>query len=252
MENTSSKLPFFVLDNPMTNSPLPLVAGLLGAGILGGLTATFFAPAPVEVPTSTGAIAPAAAQVTPEQLSQVLESIDHLSKRIGTLELMPASTRREVASEPGLTLPIEELEQAIAAVLTKQAGGTSGVQNIVAESLGQIRAQEEVDRDIARDQRRVDQLQKRVDDLTEKLALYPDQASKMLGIFTDENAKRDELRDAMRNGTGDMDSWRTLRDDTKTAIGEVLTPEQLDQYNESNQGFGGFGGFGGGRRNGGQ
>ena len=183
----------------------------------------------------------------------MLERLDDLSQRVGSIELTPAPVLRELATEPGASIPAEQLEQAVAALLTKQAGGNVGVQDMVAETLGQIRAQEEVDRDIARDQRRVDQLQNRIDDLTEKLALYPDQASKMLGIFTDENVKRDELRDAMRNGTADMESWRTLRDETNAAIGEVLTPEQLEQYNETNRGFGGFGGRrGGGGQPGGQ
>lgn len=234
----------------MSNLSLPLVLGLLGAGVVGGLTTHFLAPTPAEAKsTESEAISPALGNTDIGPLSQQLAAI---TKRLELLEAGDALSSRRPASESPLMLPPEQLEEAVAAAIAGKVGGTSSMQSMVASTLDQIRAQEEAQKEIERDQQRQDALQRRVDRLTEDLGLYPDQATKMLDILSTESAKRDELRNAMRDGAGDFttvrDDMSALRDSTKLAVSEVLSAEQLEKYNESNTGFGGFGG---GRRGGG-
>lgn len=239
----------------MTSSPLPLALGFIGAGLVGGLAAHFMAPTSPAQASETSALVPGApAESSAEstiELEALQEQLATLTRRLDMLEASGSLQGRMPVGSSELPIANEELEEAVAAVLKKQSSSGSGVQELVANTLTQIRDQEALDAEIQREQRRADAMQRRIDKLTEDLGLYPDQASKMFDVLTNEETKRNELRDAMRNGTADFstmrDDMRSLRDESQAAIAEFLSPEQLEKYNESNSGFG----FGGGRRGGG-
>jgi septal ring factor EnvC (AmiA/AmiB activator) len=129
------------------------------------------------------------------------------------------------------------------------------VRSMITSTLDDIQAQEELEREMEREQRRLDQLQARVDRLAEQLALYPDQAASVYDIYADRDAQRDAIREDMRNGTADFtnirESFRSLDEETDTALQGVFTAEQYTKYTEENLGNTGRGGFGGGGGRGG-
>jgi len=241
----------------MSSSSLPIALGLVGAGLVGGLVAHFMSPTPAAQARETEALSPGSPMASSAELDTVLTQLEGLTRRLEMVEASNSLAGRTPVG--GTDIPIEDaaLEQAVAAVLQKQAGSGSGVQNLVANTLDQIRDQEAIDKQIQRDQQRQDALQRRVDKLTEDLGLYPDQASKMLDVLANEETQRNDLRNAMREGTADFstirDDMRGLSDASQASIAEFLSADQLEKYNESNSGFGGFGGGrgGGGGRNGG-
>jgi len=223
---------------------------MLGAGLVGGLTAHFLAPTPAEAKSGASeALSPALDDVDLGPLNVQLAA---LTRRLDMLEAGDSLGTRRPAGDAALFLPPEQLQEAVAAAIEGKVGSAGSMQSMVASTLDQIRMQEEAQKQIERDQQRQDALQRRIDRLTEDLGLYPDQASKMLTILSNEDTQRNDMREAMRTGGADFanlrDDMNTLRDTTKNAVAEVLTAEQLEKYNASNNG--GFGG-GGGRRGGG-
>jgi chromosome segregation ATPase len=238
----------------MSSSSLPIALGLVGAGLIGGLVAHLFAPTPSVAAGDPAALAPTGATVSPEELGVVQDQLESLTRRLDMLEASDGLAARQPAGES--LLGSADLEEAVAAVLQKQAKSSEGMQSIVSDTLESIRLQEAAEKQLAADQRRADALQARIDRLTEELGLYPDQASKMFGVLETEDTKRNELRNSMREGTADFstvrESMRGLRTDSETAMAEFLTAEQLEKYNETNSSFFGRGGGPGGNSGGGQ
>jgi len=242
----------------MNTPPLLLAGGFLAAGLVGGLAASLFAPTPETAQAADSDVLPAAAApASAAEVAALRTEVERLADRLammggtdGTLAL-----RTPEGDLPRAAFTEEQLEEAVAAVLTK-GGDTAAMSSLVANSLESIRAQEEVERQIERDQRDQQRMQARIDNLTERLGLYPDQATAVLDLYTEMDVKRDELRDQMRNGAGDFaslrDTMRGLQDETDAAMQGILTPEQYTTYDEENLGsFGGRGGFGGGGNRGG-
>lgn len=234
----------------MNSTPLPIVLGLLGAGLIGALSAHLATPSPAA--QEPGVIAPDTATASSAQLDELASQVESLSKRLQMLEMSTDSGARQAIGTPEMVMDDGQLEAAVTAALKGQTGELTGVKDLVATTLNQIRAQEETQQELEQQQRREEALQRRVDRLTEELGLYPDQASQMLTALATEEQKRNEMRDAMRSGTADFttirDDMRNLRDETTTVISGFLSADQLEKYNESNS----FGGFGGGRGGGGR
>lgn len=233
------------------NQSLPLVLGLLGAGAVGAVTATLFQPTPN---STTDTSAPIERTVeTNKTMATLSEEVQRLGRRLDMLESAPPASVRQAVGEMPITISEEALEGAVAAALAGQPGGTAGVKTLVASTLEQIRAQEDLDREIEREQRRQDGIQRRVDRLVDDLELYADQPAQMFEILNTESLKRDELRNAMRDGSATFEDMTALRDETQNSLSKVLNSTQLEKYNESNRfnggggrGGGGFGGGGGG------
>ena len=239
------------------NQSLPLVLGLLGAGAVGAVTATLLQSGPTSKADPTAPI-----ERTVENnktITTLAEEIKRLGRRLDMLESAPPASARQAVGEMPISISEEALEGSVAAAMARQPGGTAGVQTLVADTLEQIRAQEELDREAEREQRRLDGIQRRVDRLVEDLELYADQPTQVFEILNTESVKRDELRDAMRDGSATFEDMTALRDEIQTSLGQVLNSTQLEKYNASNRfggggrGGGGFGGggFGGGGNGGG-
>lgn len=237
----------------MNSSPLLLGICAVAAGITGSLATYLLAPDAVaaSTPGSEG-LSPASSVLVSDQFDKLVTATESLERRLSMLESSSRGAGREIVLGEGevLTAPADPaILAAVEAYMSKASGDQGSVKDLVASTLTQIRDQEDVDREIARDERDAAQLQARVDKLTEDLGLYADQSTKLYDALFEEAAKRDDLRDLMRDGTGDMDAvrdeMRGLRDNTTLALGQFLTAEQLEAYNESNTGRGGRNGGGG-------
>lgn len=225
-------------------TPLPLILGLLGAGAVGAITATLVQPAPAP----TGEHAAVGRSMTQSaDLDALTAELAQLNRRLEVLETAPPTSVRQAAVEAPLVIDDQQLEQAVAAALSEQPGGKAGVETLVADTLDFIRAKEEAEAELAREQRRLDGIQRNVDRLAERLELYGDQPEQLFTVLNDESLRRDELRDLMREGQATFDDMRTLRDETQTQLGQILTADQLAKYEELND----RGGRGGGRGPGG-
>ena len=241
----------------MNTPPLLIVGGFLAAGLVGGATATLLAPGQ-PAPDPAGDSLSLTPDATPEtrQLADLVETVAALTDRLAMLEARPTGSSRVPAGDlPDAALDAEALEAAVASALDSSSEGAA-MRLMVSQALEDIRAQEEVERDIERDQRDQQRLQAQVDRLTEQLGLYPDQVTAVLDLYAAQDAKRDELRDSLRDGGGGItdvrQAFRDLNDETKAGMEGILTPEQFTTYTEQNLGGGGFGGgFGGGGRRGG-
>ncbi len=140
---------------------------------------------------------------------------------------------------------------ALAAAL-REGRTTENFQVLVASALDEIREQEENERNLKEHEQMLERLETRLVDLTEELGLTPYQVKEMRPLLLAQEEKRMELFNAMREGAGDFrnvrEEMRTIRDEHVQAVANVLTPEQLEGYED--QGFRGFGrgDFGGGGR----
>lgn len=229
------------------NQSIPLLIGLIGAGAVGAITATLLQPSTAPTATEPGAIERTATADT--SIADLSKEVKRLTQRLEALESMPGTNSRAPAIDVPLAIDNSALEEAVAAALADSSTGKGGVQNLVASTLSEIRAQEEADAEAAREQRRLDGLQRYIDRLETDLELYGDQPTQVFNILNDESARRDELRDLMRDGQATFEDMTALRDETKAALTNVLTQSQMEKYEETNR-FRGFGGGNGGGRGG--
>lgn len=239
----------------MNNSPLLLVGGFLAAGLVGGLAATVFAPSGSQPNQDDSSEVILPGQDADGSLSELTDQVRVLAQRIEMLENTDSlGTRRPTGEMAMSAFTEEQLQEAVAAVITGSPDqGT--MRTMIANTLEDLRTQEEIQKDMEREQRRLDQLQSRVDRVAEKLGLYPDQSTALYDIYADSDEKRNTLRDDMRNGTADFttirESMRAIGDEADVALQGLLSPEQYTQYEEENLGGGGGRGGGGGGRGGG-
>src|SRR5262249_52380207 len=121
-------------------------------------------------------------------------------------------------------------------------------------ALDTIKAREEADRDAKRKEIQAQRVEERVAKLELELGLNKRQASDLRTTLIAQDDKREALFSKLRDGDGDprdlRDSFRTIRDETYTALQGILTAEQLENYRRSEEADfrRGFGDFGGGPR----
>ncbi len=239
----------------MSNStPLILLGSILAGGASAVGATVLLAPAP----QSEGVQAAAG----PELLAAIDElnaSVSSLNSRIEKLEsaetLAPIAAPGRVAA----TLDRSEIESVVSEMLGSVDGPAAATPSLESAVANVIEMREEREKQ-EREQRRADAEAKRLEDrlakLQTELGLDQTQLDSMRGIFQDQTAKVDEMRQTMREARDsglDMGSmremWTGLRDETNTAIQGVLSPSQYEQYQESTpiQRWVGRGGDTGGR-----
>ena len=209
----------------------------------------------------TAALAAAVAELT-ETTAALKEQLVALEMRQVALENRPAgvpSGRQQVA--PGadeVPADLEALRELAAAMQSDGAAAPSELQSLI---LAVVEGEEERER-LAEEERRrtaaLERVDERVYELQEVLGLTQDQSADMRRILGHEQIQRQDLFAAMReDGVFDResmrDSWREIRDESRTAIEGVLAPDQYERYLELERdrggrfGGGGFGVGGGGR-----
>lgn len=219
--------------------PIVIVSSLLagGAGAVAATALTSSAPAPAETTTP---------QLGDEILAQ-LEGLQEIArenaKRIEELEtaptLAPVGSMRADA-DGGLS---EADVRAIVSELTaKEVGEPS---SMAAATVERVLEQREERERLEREQRRAQEREKRVEDRLAKmqteLGLDLGQMNQMRSLYLERDAKRDEMRQTMRQGFQDGtvtresmgEMWRTMQTEHETAVQGILTAGQYEQYQES-------------------
>jgi len=252
---------------------LAILAGAL-AGVGGAFVSqTLLAPAdahrPVEESLGLEPGSDVDAGALAEQVAVLRQKNDDLLMRLSALEnRMGSSLREEVPTESSEEVAaLQRQVVQLAMALDNPASAESvSLRKAVGTALEDIRAAEEAEREKEREEREARRMDEQVVRLTEELGLDTSQAKDLRNLLDSEKLKRDELFATMRDGTMNREDMReamgTLRDDWNTALAGILTPAQLQTYNDSNLGRtlnnfgrggdrggragGGFGGFGGG------
>lgn len=233
------------------------------AGAIGGVAATVVTKiveepvsASVETQTSLSPLTNDSTGDLEERVAQLQKENDSLAIRIASLESRPTSSREEIVAEG--SQDVAELEQQIlelsAALKNPSSAQSAGLRNIVANAMEEVRDQESAERDAERQQRDIDRVVERMDDYAEKLGLDAIQKKSMQDVLITETTKRTAMFNEMREGGMDRDTIRasmtTLGDETKAALGNILTQTQLETYNDISSDRGRF--FGGGGDRGGR
>jgi hypothetical protein len=239
---------------------LALLAGAIG-GAAGSIAVNSFgaAPAGVESETSMGALSPVGSAETGEwsdEASALRRENKELSLRLVALESrVSVSSRAQVVDVSGDDASIAELQKSVAALAAAlenpQSASSAGFRQMVASALEEVQTAEQEERQTEREKREVDRIMESMADYSEKLGLDGIQRQSMQDVLIDSSSKRNELFTSMRDGSVPREDIReaftTQRADTEALLGQILSAQQLEDYNGMSQGGGGFGGGRGGR-----
>jgi hypothetical protein len=245
-----------------------LVSSLITGAVAGAVAATVTVlvlgsdPAAPATPTAASLQPSAVRPVEPgnaEALAAVRTELAMLGERVKGLETRPAPARQvveapsEVAQAALDAEAVVQMRELVAALDDPNAAVPAGLTESMRQVYDNIRAEEREERDRERAEFQERQMNERMERYTAALGLDKYQASEMRVILTGEQTRRDEMFASARE-TGEWmtvrDTMRTLRDETQAALGNLLSPTQLAQYDEMDGGGRGFGGFGGGDRGG--
>lgn len=153
---------------------------------------------------------------------------------------------------------IAELRDLVEEALKNPASPTAPIlREQVSNVVKELREQEEAEREAQRKKDREEAAERRVSDMAKELGLNAYQTEVLRKSMADAEAAMMALRDN-RDGTGGdfRETMDKVREDTKSALGAVFTPEQMSTFEEKYSNgrflFGGGrgGGFGGGGRGG--
>lgn len=239
-----------------------LIAGLVGgaaAGVGTGLLADSEKSAPAHV-EDVGLFPGMTEEVDLSvELADLRRENKELSLRLSTLESRSANQSRE-AVPVAQTANFEELQAQLAelaaALKNPQSAQATGLRNMVATTMEEVKEAEAEGRRVEREQREIDRIVERMDKYAETLGLDNIQKKSMQDVLLTANIQRTALWTSMRDGGGiareDIRStMKTMTDDTQAKLGNILTVQQLETYNaESNDRGGRFGGGGRGGRGG--
>ncbi|MCP3914291.1 MAG: hypothetical protein GY711_01910 [bacterium] len=238
-----------------TSVIVALVAGLAGGAVGAGVSGLVFTP-------SSGTTTDTASAVAPEvpvgdivdQLAALRESNAALQRRLDMLEMTPRTNAdaRSAIEAPEAVEVEQELKQLVA-TLKDPSKPIPGFENHVRQAMESIEEQERQEREAKRAEEREKRLEDRLAGLTSELGLDKFQVGEMRRVLGEEGARRDTFLTKMREDgqRPNREAWGELREQTQTELGKVLTPTQLETYNESNSDRWGRGGRGGGGRRGG-
>lgn len=235
-----------------------LVAGMVGAGVVGGLMATKSEGAKGDEVASLDPVADTGLDALQTKVAKLERENAELRDRVDSLELRPVAAHRDPAplSAAGLSPEDAEEERALLATLDDPAAPIPpALREAFEQTYRDIREQEAQERQREREQREAERISDRVKELAPELGLDQFQVGKMTDVLVNESVERNRMFSEMREGGGDFGDarqmMRDLRQQTTDALAQILTPMQLEQYQEQqNDRWGGFGGPGGGGRGG--
>lgn len=244
--------------------PLALIVGLVAGGT-GAAAVTLLQPN--ASPGNSGRTA-----ATLNDSSELLQQVRAMSETNATIVTRLQRLEAEIAMgavPQQIRMPVSvdnepiDLDAAVAAAVAKLSTSSSGAFvspdfRKQVETVLELKAEEDrLAREQKRAQTEAQMLEDRLAKLQTDLGMDSRQVDGMRQIFIESDAKRSEMRDAMRgqaNGDAPADfqtmrtQWQSLQDGMNLQIQGVLTPSQYEQYQTTNsdRGFGGGrGGFGG-------
>ncbi len=238
----------------MPMKPAVLLFAALAAGVVGSVIGgSFGATASSESSSDEGR------QITQmtDRMERLLDGQEMLADRIARLEARPlaASTpRRAPVALPAAPAMPAELERLAASLSDESAPLPSNFTARVGEAMEEVRELERQEEAARREERFEDRMERRLAELQESLGLSTGQVLSLGNVLRDDRTARTELFTEIRE-SGDWGSIReasqALREDRDAALAGVLTPSQLEQYQEEESDDRGWGGWGGGGRGGG-
>lgn len=247
----------------MNRMKQPLLGGIVAGALAGALTgfaaASLFAPVPDDAPVPA-VIAPRTGDAGElrGELDALRSKNFELSQRIAELEDLGqelAQTRVPARDASEVTVDVETVDQLRRLTAALEDPGTPLPESLVAgvsTALQHIREDEERAREEVRRAAQADRLDERIAALTERLGLTLVQADQMRTHLESMSDWRNELMREARD-SGDFgsirDQMRGLRDEAEAALGQILTPAQLEDFRAIEREEGNpFGGRGGPRR----
>ncbi len=200
-------------------------------------------------------------RVLSERVDRVTDQNREMVDRLQSIELqlMSLSAEANARPEPVVLAEVQPVveDPEVDAVVAALTDSDSALPETFTEKIGDVvqalRDEERRQRDEERDQARADALEQRLEELAKELQLDAYQVNGMRDIFADSQTKRGELFETARatNDWGNLrESMETIRGEADEALGQLLSPTQMEQYEEAQGGWGGFGGGGGGGRRG--
>lgn len=196
------------------------------------------------------------------RLAQMKSQLDDVDQRLRGLALRPIAQPAEplplgnnATLDPATLAQVERVAAALDSGMAMN--GDAVLIDQVDEAVKRLRDEERDEQRQRRADERVEQIDARLVELQGELGLDSYQVNEMRALFVDAGAKRDEGRDLMRAGEWEAgrELFDELRETTDMRLGEILSPVQLEGYDEtggiSPRGFGGPGGGRGGRGGGG-
>ncbi len=228
----------------MNQSFLLLAAGLTGltGGLLGQMLLSDPAPAPAS-PAPPAVLAGEDRELLQDlasRLSVVEGDLAAVSQRLAEGVASGRTALPDPTSVPAGLSPDEADAWQRAAVAAEWLS-QEDFQAAVAQAILEKEKQEEAEREAARLERRQRQHEQRMARLTEELALAPEQAEQVSDILWEADQKRDRVFREMREtgGWADRETLRAtfteLNEERNARLSEVLTPEQMQQYEESSR-----------------
>ena len=239
-----------------SNTPL-LFAGAILCAATGALAAHLLGPREPSTPayaSGAPALEPSADPLV--DLGAEETATRELDRRLGALELAQhASSRADLGSAEDDTVGadrIAELEQRLAALEERLAAGGAAralplavneeMKLQVAEALEEVRMDEAVEKITDRQEREAEALEQRLDKYQAALGLSEGQVSDLRGMFEERQRRERELVQLWRDGADDetmTTEKESLRADLSNQLGEVLSPQQVEEFYELQRGGGG-------------
>ena len=240
----------------LTAAVVGAVAGFAGAFSASALLGPSAASEPQEVAVASAPAKPDTARVESleDELADLRTENRMLAQRVELLEQRPVAAARE-AVPAGPDPDVAQLQDQMRTLVAAFSGGDELPPNVASTFRGLVDTIEE-EKQEEREQRwaeaREQEMNARIERLTNELGLDDYQSNELRVILEDERAKREQLfADARENGTWTnlREEMRTVRDEVNESLELLFTPDQLELYNETERRR--FGGFGGGPPGGG-
>ena len=221
------------------------------AGILGSLaTSLFVMPSQVETASPVASmpdVAVATGGVSKDEMQHELDGLratnNALSQRIAELEeaRVWATDRRQVveANRANAMTQEEQMKQAMASLTNPDGTMPPEVAEGVRRAFEDFRAEEREESAKRWEEARLAELAERIDRYTTDLGLDDYQSKELGALLTHEHERRGELMtDARENGTFTnlREEIRELQRETRDGLELVLTPDQMEKYNETSRG----------------
>jgi hypothetical protein len=212
-----------------------ILAGALSGAVAGVLAGTLLRPAQ----SAPRVVAEEGLQVAAleRRLDALGQANRDLAERLRMLEDRPviAPPVREVvvAAPAPEEVEREQEREALAAVRDPGGAPPENFRQSVDDALRSLREQEQREREAQRRERYEQRLDEQLAELSLELGLTQYQSGELRKVMLDINGRRDAIVNAARD-QGDWvsvrDQMRELRTQTETALGQVLNPNQYEQF----------------------
>ncbi len=223
---------------------LPLILACLASGVVGSAATHYLSPA-------------ASSSDSSETVAELQEALDELRTEMRSrgdsmrdladaVERMESETQlvpfiAERTAVPDVITGGDEVAAIDASTEAIQIGETrisqAQFENWVRQANESIRAQERIERDEERRIREGERVEERVAALTTELGLDAHQQSEFRRHFEEQNIKRRDMMQSMRDGTMDRadmrEAWTKLQNEANTDLQSFLNGDQYQRYQDS-------------------